>query len=588
MARTEREVRTSKTHPLLIHWLGESPPGSLVGLTFAPGKRCESTFGFRWERDVDVDLDVLLNEGTSALACLMEDHELAPNGLVELLPRARSRGLDVLRLPIRDGGIPEDIAGVDKLLDAIEDRVSRGRRVVIHCLGGLGRTGTVAGCFLVRRGMTTAEAVELLHRARSDRCPENETQRAFVARYQARFTRPRKSTNEPRIEGVSQKRAPIAAPSVWYVTEPHVLTDARASGEIERLVANTKRGTGRTLVQRIEDEIAQNPESCFSFQPDGSARMGAQGRTFQAGHFTTPTIGELREQLTKRPRNVPTRSRLSILHGAHVLTDIGTLQATAPAGVLFQVASQFNCLDAPGPHIVPVRDYIHDNTQGPRASISALPGTLLRHYRATDADGSRFVQRDARCLNLLADAFDASIADVRSGYLQASNIWNAESLAAALAKNFEQVRVGVHDDVEVVFGHDWDGPVPSPQQRIAQVFTSTVALGGYSRDDGSSALASVRRDVLRAAYFGTLLGAAALRKHTVVLTLIGGGVFGNPRDEIWEAIRWAMSRVDDLVAGSMHVVVNTRETIAEIDRAEVRSRGGYLAEFNGGAVAITV
>lgn len=587
MARSEREVRTSKTHPLRIDWLDEPPESSFVGLTFAPGKRCNSSFGYRWERDLELDLEVLSDADTSALVCLMEDHELAPNGLAELLPTAHSRGLEVLRLPIQDGCIPDDIARVDVLLDAIEDHVARRQRVVIHCLGGLGRTGTIAGCFLVRRGMTTAEAIELLHRLRGDRCPENAGQQGFIARYEARFTEQRKSVNEPSIEVLSKKRAPMGDPAVWYVTEPHPLADARARGELERLVANTIRGTGRTLVERIEEEIARDPQSCFSFQPDGSARMSAQQRTFQAGHFTTPTIADLRQQLTEHPRNAPPRSRLSILRGAHVLTDIGTLQATAPAGVLFQVASQFNCLEAPGPHIVPVRDYLHDNTQGPRASISALPGTLLRHYRATAADGSRFVQRDGRCLNLLADAFDDSIAGVKSGYLQASNIRDAEALAVALAKNFEQLRVGLHDDVEVVFGHDWDGPVPSLKPRIAQVFTSTIALGGYGRDDGSTALASVRRSLLRAAYFGTLLGAAALRKHTVVLTLIGGGVFGNPLSEIWEAIRWAISSIDELAADSMHIVVNTREAVAEIDRAEVRARGGYIAEGNGESFAIT-
>jgi hypothetical protein len=61
-------------------------------------------------------------------------------------------------------------------------------------------------------------------------------------------------------------------------------------------------------------------------------------------------------------------------------TDIGSLQATAGAGTLFPAASQFNCLESPGPYVVDVADYFHDQTQGPRASISAFPGTLPRHY----------------------------------------------------------------------------------------------------------------------------------------------------------------------------------------------------------------
>ena len=185
MTRAQREVRTSTTHPLRIDWLDDRPPGSLVGLTFAPGKRCESTYGFRWERDVDRDLAALVAAGPQALVCLMEDHELAPNGLVDLLPRARAAGLEVLRLPIRDTSVPADVARVDELLAAIDDRVSRGARVVIHCLGGLGRTGTIAGCFLVRRGMTAKEALEVLTRVRDPRCPENEAQRAFIAAYEA-------------------------------------------------------------------------------------------------------------------------------------------------------------------------------------------------------------------------------------------------------------------------------------------------------------------------------------------------------------------------------------------------------------------
>ena len=68
--------------------------------------------------------------------------------------------------------------------------------------------------------------------------------------------------------------------------------------------------------------------------------------------------------------------------------------------------------------------------------------------------------------------------------------------------------------------------------------------------------------------------------------MIGGGVFGNPRADIWEAIRWAISQVEPLVHGAFDIVVNTREPLAEIDRAEVHARGGYIARFTDGGVSI--
>ena len=179
-----------------------------------------------------------------------------------------------------------------------------------------------------------------------------------------------------------------------------------------------------------------------------------------------------------------------------------------------------------------------------------------------------------------------AIAEVRSGCRSTASVHDLPAAAAALTARFELIRVGVHDDVEVLFGHDWDGAVSRPGARIAQVFTSTLALGGYGRDDGSRALVLARRQLLRAAYVGTLLAAAVLGKHTVVLTLIGGGVFGNPRAAIWEAIHHALDEVDPLLAAPLHVVVNTREELDAADVAQARARGGFVARFDEGQVTV--
>ncbi len=351
-------------------------------------------------------------------------------------------------------------------------------------------------------------------------------------------------------------------------------------------------GDAGALLASIESEVAAHPERCFTFDGDGQATLVAAGHAFAAGRFTTPQIGELRARVGRRAdahlKGGHGRLLLSVLRGAHPLSDIGTLQATAAPRTLFQVASQFNCLEAPGPQLVPVRDYVHDYTQGPRASVSAFPGTFLRHYRAPAADGSHYVQTDARCIDLLADAVPASVARVVGGYLQPANIRDVGRLAAALEEGFDQLRIGAHAGVQVVFGHDWNGAVPGDAPPIAQAFTSTMALGGYGRDDGDPALTAARRQLLRAAYLGTLLAALDLDCDTVVLTMIGGGVFGNPLRDIWDAIHWALDEVEPLVIGTRQVIVNTREAIVGAEREKVRARGGVVVELGAGKVEIAL
>jgi hypothetical protein len=275
--------------------------------------------------------------------------------------------------------------------------------------------------------------------------------------------------------------------------------------------------------------------------------------------------------------------RLWALWGEGPLTDIGALQAWASQGTLFQVASQFNCLEAPEACVVPVRRYLSDPTQGPRAAVSAFPGTLLRHFAAPGPGGVRFVQTEERQLDLLADALPPEVGRVRCGYLEWGGLADPARAAAALEERFDQIRVGAHDEVEVVLGYAWDGAV-DPGRRLAQVCTSTLAGGGYSpglRDEEQPLATALCRQLLRAANLGTLLAALALGKQRVVLTLIGGGVFGNPHALIWETICWAVDQVIALGAGPLEVVVNARRLEAglvgspdsPVDR-DTAARGG--------------
>jgi hypothetical protein len=355
------------------------------------------------------------------------------------------------------------------------------------------------------------------------------------------------------------------------------------------------RGRGDlTLVHQAEAEIKPDPPGRIRCDATGLATVEANGRTYQGGRFESVPLGQLRQRALlarERAGRPEARLRLWVFDGASPLTDIGALQATAPPDTLFQVASQFNCLESPGPYVTDVAYYASDPTQGPRASISAFPATFVRHYAAPRADGTRFVQAtDAEQLNLLADVCHPGVAAVRNGYLRSSDIADPFALARTLGEQFDAIRVGVHDQAEVVLGYDWDGGVEGPPRTIAQVFTSTLAGGMYGGLDAEAApWGTICRHLQWAAHLGTLLAAAALGKRYVVLTLIGGGVFRNPVRLIWEALLWAVDEVRGALHRDLVVAVNGynlgRHVPAPELHAAARSRGGALVSF-GAALAV--
>ncbi|MGM0386008.1 MAG: hypothetical protein ACQERF_08530 [Actinomycetota bacterium] len=359
-----------------------------------------------------------------------------------------------------------------------------------------------------------------------------------------------------------------------------ILTGTPAELDAARAHVLASRGKGDlSQVATAERALRMAPHDVLRFDDDGTASVVVGSRTYSGGRFVPRSIGELRAAVAGRTGSAPT---LSMVAGGGPVADIGALQAWAGEGTLFQVASQFNCLESPGPYLVEVADYVHDSTQGPRASISAFPGTLVRQYAAPDGAGGTFTQTGDHQLDLLAEALPPEVGRVRSGYLQARHL-DIDAAAVVLAERFQAIRVGVHDDVEVVLGADWSGAVDG-RPRIAQVFASTLAAGMYGGGEQmTGAVAEVCRQLLRAAYLGTLLAAVDLGRTRVLLTMIGGGVFGNPHPLIVEAVLWAVEELAGMGAGPLDVVLNSFHLDPEVDRSllakECENRGGGFREL---------
>jgi len=180
-----------------------------------------------------------------------------------------------------------------------------------------------------------------------------------------------------------------------------------AIGAYEATVRASSGRGDRHQVAVAETAAQADPGRAFTFDAAGAATLSAGEQRWRAGRFETATIGVLRARAALVPpsanRSVD-RVRLFVIEGTSPATDIGSLQANGDSDTLFQVASQFNCLESPGPYVTPVERYFGDPTQGPRASISAFPGTLLRHYAAPTTGGRRFVQQtDVDQIELLKD-----------------------------------------------------------------------------------------------------------------------------------------------------------------------------------------
>ena len=90
------------------------------------------------------------------------------------------------RMPIVDLSIPSK-AHMLKILDVIDEALAHNKVVYVHCWGGVGRTGTVIGCYLMRKGMATStnviETIEYLKRTTSiaqRQSPETPEQRQYL------------------------------------------------------------------------------------------------------------------------------------------------------------------------------------------------------------------------------------------------------------------------------------------------------------------------------------------------------------------------------------------------------------------------
>lgn len=94
---------------------------------------------------------------------------------------------------LKDMGLPESPHDTARILDRLDALAAAGTPTYLHCWGGIGRTGLVAGCWLVRHGRTGEAALAELaghwasveKRVRFPESPQTSAQRRYVVEWAA-------------------------------------------------------------------------------------------------------------------------------------------------------------------------------------------------------------------------------------------------------------------------------------------------------------------------------------------------------------------------------------------------------------------
>jgi len=154
------------TYQLFSFEIGEN----FVAISHLPGKV-----------NLAEDIAKIKANGVTNVVTLVSKEELENKNLSMFFDEMQKAGLEVYHSPIIDFGLPSE-GQMDSIMAYVQSCVDNNKNVLIHCMGGYGRSGTVMGCY-AHKYLNVDDPINYVREIRGEDAIETEEQEAFVLNY---------------------------------------------------------------------------------------------------------------------------------------------------------------------------------------------------------------------------------------------------------------------------------------------------------------------------------------------------------------------------------------------------------------------
>lgn len=174
------------------------------------------------------ELIALKAGGIDVLVSLLEQAEAEELGLSEEAALAEQAGMQFISWPIPDRHTPGDLAGFQRLVSELCDRVQSGQTVGAHCQGCIGRSTVLVAAVMMTLGAEPEAALQAIERARGCIVPDTPEQREWIHSF-----RPGRMVSDPRLAFPRSWRAEVLRRRPLILPSRN-LTYPRQAEEVER------------------------------------------------------------------------------------------------------------------------------------------------------------------------------------------------------------------------------------------------------------------------------------------------------------------------------------------------------------------